>query len=60
MQEGFIEKILTGEMELGDELTEEQNKKATMNTSQRERTLEILAYIKRQDNLRKQRFEFQE
>ena len=60
MQEGFIEKILTGEMELGSELTEEQNKKVTMNTAQRDRTLEILAYIKRQDNLRKQRFEFQD
>lgn len=57
MHNGFIEKILTGEMDLGTEVGDEIIK---MNDQQRERTLEILAYIKRQDNLRKQKFEFQE
>jgi len=58
MSRGNIELILTGEKELEDQVINEDDEE--MSDAQRERTLEILTYIKRQYNLRKQRQEFQE
>ena len=58
MSRGNIELILTGEKELEDEEIDQEEDEMT--EAQRERTLEILTYIKRQCNLRKQRQEFQE
>lgn len=53
MSRGNIELILTGEKDLADQEIHEEDE--DMTSAQRERTLEILTYIKRQQNLRRQR-----
>lgn len=57
MTRGNIEQILNGERALEDEPWDEFSME-DIPEQQREKTIEILNYIKRQENLRVQRLEF--
>lgn len=62
MRNDLIEQVLAGEVALGsgELISDEDLDRLIISDVERERILEILGYIKRQNNMRRQRIEFQE